>query len=152
MKTPLIFLIVFLTSRLLFAQNENPTEALNGTYHLLEAERAEGNKQSLTKIFQYGKWGEDNVLAVAACTKCMPAIYKYKEEYSKDLKTAVFYNDIGLYLIAYDKESFVMMMPSKKEGAEWTDFSHSNFYSKSQVKVAAMSQQKIKEYILNISE
>ncbi|NOR28471.1 MAG: hypothetical protein GQ540_08085 [Lutibacter sp.] len=152
MKTLLIYLIIFLSSGLLFSQNENPTEALNGTYHLLEAERAGGNKQTNTKIFQYGKWGEDNVLAVAACAKCMPAIYKYKEEYSKDLKTAVFYNDIGLFLIAYDSESFVMMMPSKKEGTEWTDFAFSNFYSKNQVKVAAMTQHKIKEFIIKISE
>jgi len=152
MRTFLISLIVFLASSSLFAQNENPTEALNGTYHLLEAERAGGNKQTKTKIFEYGKFGDDNVLAVAACANCMPAIYKYKEEYSKDLKTAVFYNDIGLFLIAYDKESFIMMMPSKKEGADWADFAFSNFYSKSQVKVAAMSQQKIKEHIIKISE
>lgn len=152
MKKLLTYLIVLFTPCLLFSQNENPTEAINGTYHLLEAERAGGNKQTLTKIFQYGKWGEDNVLAVAACKKCMPAIYKYKEVYSKELETAVFYNDIGLFLIAYDKESFVMMMPSRKEGAEWTDFSFSNFYSKNKAKVAAMSQLKIKEYIIKISE
>jgi len=152
MKTLLKYLIILCSPCLLVAQNENPTEALNGTYHLLDAERAGGNKQTKTKIFQYGKFGEDNVLAVAACAKCMPAIYKYKEEYSNDLKTAVFFNDIGLYLIAYDKESFIMMMPSKKEGADWADFAFSNFYSKSQVKVAAMSQQKIKEYIIKISE
>jgi len=137
---------------MLFAQNDNPTEALNGTYHLLETERAGGNKQTKTKIFEYGKFGGDNVLAVAACAKCMPAIYKYKKEFSNDLKTTVFYNNIGLFLIGFDKESFIMMMPSKKEGAEWTDFAYSNFYSKSQTKVTAMSQQKIKEYIIKISE
>ena len=152
MKTLLKYLIVLLSPFMLFAQNENPTEALNGTYHLLEAERAGGNKQTMTKIFEYGKFGDDNVLAVAACAKCMPAIYKYKAEYSEDLKTAVFFNDIGLFLIAYDKESFIMMMPSKKEGADWADFAFSNFYSKSKAKVAAMSQQKIKEYVIKISE
>ena len=152
MKTLLKYLIVLLSPCFLFAQNENPTEALNGLYHLLDAERAGGNKHTKTKIFEYGKFGEDYVLAVAACQKCMPAIYKYKEEYSKDLKTAVFYNDIGLYLIAYDDESFVMMMPSKKEGVEWTDFVFSNFYSKNKAKVAAMSQEKIKAYIIKISE
>jgi hypothetical protein len=151
MKTLFKYLIVLLTPCMIFAQNENPTEALNGTYHLLDAERAGGNKQTNTKIFEYGKFGDDNVLAVAACVNCMPAIYKYKEEFSTDLKTAVFFNDIGLYLIAYDKESFIMM-PSKKEGAEWTDFAFSNFYSKNKAKVAAMSQQKIKEYMIKISE
>ena len=145
------FVILF-TPCLLFAQHENPTEALNGVYHLLEAEKGVGDQQTLTKIFQYGKWGEDNVMAAAACEKCMPIIYKYKKEYSEELKTAVFYSDYALFLIAYDEESFVVMKPSNKEGAGFTDFSFSNFYSKSQVKVAAMSQQKIKEYIIKISE
>lgn len=45
-----------------------------------------------------------------------------------------------------------MMMPGRKVDADWTDFSYSNFYSKSKVKVAAMTQQKIKEYIIQISE
>jgi hypothetical protein len=152
MKTLLKYLVVLFTPCLLFAQNETPTEALNGTYHLLEAERAGGNKQTKIKIFQYGYLEDEKVLTVAACAKCMPAIYKYKAAYSKDLKTAVFYNDIGLFLIAYDNESFIMMMPSKKEGADWADFAFSNFYSKSEAKVAAMSQQKIKDHIIKISE
>lgn len=152
MKIALKYVLIFLTPYLLFSQNTNPTEALNGTYHLLDSERGIGNKQTFTKLFQYGKWGEDYVMAVAACSKCMPAIYKYHKEYSDDMKTAVFFNDVGLFLIAYDTESFVMMMPSKKEGATWSDFSFSNFYSKNKMKVTGMSKQKIKEYIISISE
>lgn len=152
MKKHLKYLLIFLSPYLLFSQNENPTEALNGTYNLLESEKGIGNKQTFTKLFQYGKWGKDYVMAVAACSKCMPAIYKYNKEYSEDMKTAVFYNDIGLFLIAYDNESFVIMMPSKKEGADWTDFTFSNFYSKNKAKVASMSKQKIKEYIIKVSE
>ena len=152
MKTFLTYFIVLLTPYLLFSQREIPTEAINGTYHLLEAERAGGNKKTLTKIFQYGKLGEDNVLAIAACAKCMPAIYKYKKEESEALGFPFFYNDIGLFMITYDSESFIMVMPSNKENADWTDFSFSNFYSKNKAKVAAMSQQKIKEYIIKISE
>lgn len=152
MKTLLKYLFILLTPFILFSQNENPTEALNGTYNLLESEKGIGNKQTFTKIFQYGKWGKDYVMAVAACGKCMPAIYKYNKEYSDDMKTAVFYNDYGLYLIAYDEESFVIMMPSKKEDAEWSDFTFSNFYSKNKGKVATMNKQKIKDFIIKVSE
>jgi hypothetical protein len=35
-------------------------------------------------------------MAIAACEKCMPAIYKYNKEYSEDMKTAVF-----ITLLAY---------------------------------------------------
>ncbi|MCT4698786.1 hypothetical protein [Tenacibaculum haliotis] len=45
-----------------------------------------------------------------------------------------------------------MVMPSNKENADWSYFSFSNFYSKNKTKVAAMTQQKIKEYIDQISE
>ena len=152
MKTLLKYLIILFSPCALFAQYENPTEALTGTYHLLDSERGIGNEQTKTKVAQYGKFGDDYVMAVAACEKCMPAIYKYKKEYSEELKTAVFYNDYALFLIFYDEESFIIMKPSNKEGAAFTDFSFSNFYSKNQAKVAAMSQQKIKEYIIKISE
>jgi hypothetical protein len=152
MKTILKYLVVLLTPCMLSAQNDNPTEAVNGTYYLLESERGVGNKQTFTKVAQYGKFGDDYVMAVAACEKCMPAIYKYKKEYTEELKTAVFYNDYALFLIFYDEESFIVFKPSNKEGAEFTDFSFSNFYSKSQVKVAAMSQQKIKDFVKKISE
>ena len=152
MKTFLTYFIVLLTPYLLFSQGEIPTEAINGTYHLLEAERAGGNKKTLTKIFQYGKLGEDNVLAIAACAKCMPAIYKYKKEESEALGFPFFYNDIGLFMITYDSESFVMVMPSSKEDSDWSDLSFSNFYSKNKTKVTAMTQNKIKEFILKISE
>ncbi|PHR71364.1 MAG: hypothetical protein COA67_06570 [Lutibacter sp.] len=150
MKTFLKFLVVLLTPSLLFSQNEIPTEAINGTYHLLEAERGVGNKQTQTKIFQYGLFGDTKVLAIAACGKCMPAIYTYKEAESKELGIHFFYNDIGLFVITYDNESFVMLKLSNKESVDFTDFSFSNFYSKNKTKVDAMTQQKIKEYILSI--
>jgi len=150
MRSKLFYLLLILCMNALFAQIEHPTEAINGTYHLLEGERGIGNKPTKTKFFQYGLLGDTKVLAVAACGKCMPAIYKYKEEYSKELGVPVFFNDYGLFLITYDTESFVMIMHANKEGADWTDFSFSNFYSKNNAKVNAMTQQKIKEYIIDL--
>ncbi len=152
MKTYLKYLIIFIFPSLLYAQKGMPTEAINGTYHLLEAERGIGNKQTKTKIFQYGLFGNDKVLAIAACEKCMPAIYKYQKKESEAFGSPFFFNDSGLFMITYDSESFVMVMPSSKENADFTDFAFSNFYSKNKAKVAAMTQEKIKEYIIEISE
>lgn len=134
-----------------YAQNEVPTKAINGVYHLLEAERTTGSKTTKTKIFQYGLLGTTKVVAVAACKKCVPAIYKYQETESKELNRSVFYNSIGLFLISYDQESFVMVMPANKQGADWTNFAYSNFYSKNSTKVKTMSQKKIKEFIVQIA-
>ena len=152
MKTFLKYFIVLFSPYLLFSQSEIPTEAINGTYHLLEGERGIGNKQTKTKIFQYGLLGDKKVLAVAACGKCMPAIYTYQAEESKLLALPVFFNDIGLFVIAYDAESFVMIKLSNNADTDWTDFSFSNFYSKNKAKVNKMTQQKIKEYIIKISD
>ncbi|RBW55201.1 hypothetical protein DS884_16355 [Tenacibaculum sp. E3R01] len=152
MKTLLKYFFIVLTPYFLFSQNEIPTKTINVTYHLLEAERGIGNKPTKTKIFQYGTFGKDKVLAIAACKKCIAAIYKYKEKESKELGSPFFYSDIGLFMITYDNESFVMVMPSNKENADWTDFSFSNFYSKSKAKVNMMTQQKIKKFIIKISE
>lgn len=123
MKKVLKYLLVLFAPFLLFSQNEIPTEVINGEYHLLEEERGVGNKQTKTKKFQYGLLGDQKALAIAACNRCMPAIYKYQEVESKELGFSLFYHDIGLFVITYDNESFVMVKPSNKEGADWTDFS-----------------------------
>ena len=152
MKTIITCLIIALTSSVLFSQSEIPTEAINGTYHLLEAEKGIGNKPTKSKLFQYGEFAGDKVLAIAACAQCMPAIYKYQKDESKELGIPVFYNDYGLFVITYDNESFVMVKAADADSEDWTDFSYSNFYSKNEAKVIAMTQQKIKAFVVAVSE
>ncbi len=151
MKTLLKYFFIVLTPYFLFSQNEIPTKTINGTYHLLEAERGIGNKPTKTKTFQYGMFGRDKVLAIAACKKCMPAMYKYKEDESKQLGFPVFYNDYGLFVFTYDEDSFVIVKISNKKDADATDFSFSNFYSKTKSKVDSMTKKKIKDFILSFS-
>lgn len=147
MKTLLIYLIIFLTPYLIFAQSKTPTEAINGTYYLMAAEKGIGSEMTKEKLFQYGEWGEDKVLVVAACERCSPAMYKYKKTESDQMGVPVFYNAIGLYMITYDDESFVMMVPANKNSKDWTDFTYSNFYSKSKLKSNAMTKEKIVDFI-----
>ncbi|CAM1354371.1 hypothetical protein [Tenacibaculum insulae] len=151
MKTILKLIIILLTPFALFSQNE-PTEAINGKYYLLEAENGIGREQTKEKLFQFGMFGKDKVLAIAACPKkCMPAIYKYKEDESKQLGFPVFYNDYGLFVFTYDKDSFVIVKMSNKKDAGATDFSFSNFYSKSKAKVATMTKEKIKDFVISFN-
>ncbi|WP_407557324.1 hypothetical protein [Winogradskyella sp. 4-2091] len=146
MKTICYYLLLLFIPNLISSQGSMPTKERNGTYYLLEAERGAD-----TKMFEFGEHNGVQLLAVAACAKCMPGVYRYQEEDSKEVGVAIFYNKLGLYMIAYDDESFVMVMPSIKEGEDWTDFTFSNFYSKSKSKVDAMSKEKIKTYILKLS-
>lgn len=147
MTTVLKYLVVILMPCFLFSQSAEPTEEINGKYYLMDAERGIGSKMTKEKLFQYGVWGEDKVLVVAACEKCSPAMYKYKKEDSDAFGVPVFYNAVGLYMISYDDESFVMMVPANKNSKDWTDFTYSNFYSKSKTKADAMTKQKIIDFI-----
>lgn len=138
--------LVLLTSNC-FSQSVNPSKEINGKYHLLDAER--GVK---TKIFEYGAHNGTKLLLVASCKKCIPAVYKYQENDSKEVGVPIFYNSIGLFMFGYDKDSFVMVMPSNKSDGDWASFSFSNFYSKDQSKVNSMTKENIKEYIRQLSE
>lgn len=132
---------------MLFSQSAVPTEAINGKYYLMAAEKGIGSKMTKEKLFQYATWGSDKVLIVAACERCSPAMYKYNKEESEIMEVPVFYNAVGLYMITYDDESFVMMVPANKNSKDWTDFTYSNFYSKSKAKADAMTKQKIVDFI-----
>jgi len=138
-------IILLLSAIHLSSQNSNLLKSVDGTYHLLEAERG-----VTTKVFEFGEHNNVKLLAIAACKKCMPAVYTYKAEESKELDRLVFYNSTGLYLFQYDEESFVMIMINPK-AEHWTDFYFSNFYSKIKSKVASMSKEKIKKFIAKIS-
>ena len=139
------FLIVLFIPSLTFSQDASPTKAINGTYHLLEAERGVE-----TKLFEFGEHNGVKLLAIAACEKCMPAVYTYKADESKELGRTVFFNATGLYVFRYDEESFVMIMIDPNADV-WTDFYFSNFYSKNKIKVDSMSKQKLKDFIIKIS-
>lgn len=132
---------------ILFSQSKEPTNAIDGKYYLMDAEKGIGSEMTKEKLFQYTKWGNDKVLIVAACQRCSPAMYKYNKEDSDNYGVPMFYNAIGLYMFMYDDESFVMMVPANKNSKDWTDFTYSNFYSKSKTKADSMTKQKIVDFI-----
>ena len=140
MKTFFKYLVVLLMPCMLFSQSKQPTEAINGKYYLMAAEKGIGSKMTKEKLFQYTKWGNDKILIVAACEKCSPAIYKYNKEYSDDFGVSVFYNGAG-FMISYDDESFVMMVSNRNSND--SGFTYSNFYSKNKAKADGMTKQKI---------
>ncbi|MEM6687731.1 MAG: hypothetical protein AAF617_18285 [Bacteroidota bacterium] len=130
-----------------YSQNEKPSSKLNGNYHLLQAESGVSQK-----IFEYGEHKGTKLMLIAPCKQCVPASYIYQESDSKEIGVPVFYNKMGLFLIGYDHESFVMVMPNPSSPDDWSNVAFSNFYSKNKSKVGKMSTQKIKEYILKLSE
>lgn len=149
----LLLLFVFIFTTNLKAQNAEFVERFNGTYHLLEPERGINNKPTKTKLVQFGKNNNTELLAIAACEKCMPAVYTYQEKESKTYKTPIFLNSMGLYVLPFDDESFVIVFVDKKLGdGIWSKFSFSNFYSKNKATVSKMTKQKIEEFAIQFSK
>ncbi|MAX70857.1 MAG: hypothetical protein CMC76_07100 [Flavobacteriaceae bacterium] len=142
----IILTILMCFSIVIKAQNSEPSTTFNGKYHLMDAERASRGETTKIKYFEFGEHNGLQLLAVAACEKCMSAVYTYKPEESKEIERLVFFNKVGLIMIQYDKESFVMIMPNPNSD-NWLDFMFSNFYSKSKTKAEQMTQEKIKTFI-----
>lgn len=153
MKTTFYVFVCILIGYNLNAQNKDLTAQFNGKYHLLEAERGTKNKPTKTKVVQFGKNNGTELLAIAACEKCMPAVYTFQKNESKKYGTPIFFNSMGLYVITFDEESFVIVLVDKKIGdGNWSKFAFSNFYSKNKMKVDKMTKQKIEEYAIDISK
>ncbi|MEO9806365.1 MAG: hypothetical protein ABJF04_24100 [Reichenbachiella sp.] len=149
-STLLIYVAFLLTAH---AQSGVATTAINGDYQLLEAERSAQGPTKIKKM-EYGEVNGQKMLAALGCEKgCIPAVYSYQEEASKQLGIPVFFNSYGLYMITYDEDSFVSCAPGTPLGkAVWDKFSYVNFYSKDDKKVADMTKQKATEYAIAISK
>jgi len=147
---PIIGLLLLLIVLPVHGQDFELTNQVNGTYHLFEAERGVNNKLTKTKLIEYGENNGTKLLAIAACEKCMPAVYTYKKEKSKELKRKVFYNSSGIWVMEYDADSFVLFMSNPNAIVQKDDLLYSNFYSKSESKVRKMSKKKVEDFIINL--
>ncbi|WP_420591201.1 hypothetical protein [Bacterioplanoides sp.] len=126
---------------------EPSKEAIDGVYQLGAPERGQ---QKL--MIQYGELNGRKVLAAAACQGCPPAVYTYQEEPSKTLKTDIFMV-MGLYLIRYDNDSFVVVQPDKELGrAVWTQIGHANIYSKNPETARNTTREQITQFSLALSD
>ncbi|MGB3607695.1 MAG: hypothetical protein WA775_16150 [Psychroserpens sp.] len=152
MRSRLLLVLCMVTSLNAFSQIEQPDDPRNGVYHLLEPERGLNNQPTSTKLVQYGKNNGTKLLAIAACEKCMPAVYTFQPEETEILGVTTHYNSTGLFVFEYDSESFVIIMLDPSANGDWTNFMFSNFYSKDQEKVNNMSKDKIKDFVTKISE
>lgn len=156
MKSILSFIVAalcFISSSAIYAQSGTPTSAIDGTYHLLTPERSPRGGTTKTMLMQYVEKNGQKMLVAAACEKgCTPAVYTYQSEHSQKLGIPVFFNSFGIYMIAYDDDSFISAIPDSPLGkATWKNLSYSNFYSKDAAKVSSMNAEKMKAYVIKKS-
>lgn len=155
MKKTILLLLTLMFSSLLYSQNLEELQAWNGTYHLMAGERSvvPGKRQAVKKELQIGENNGMILLATAECEKCTPSVFTHMKDLSEKLGKPVFFNSLGLYMIPVDEDSFVYYMSSVKLGSGvWKSFYFSNFYSKDESKAKAMTNEKLLEMGMEISE
>lgn len=112
------------------------------TIYLMEAER--GN----TKLqLEEGENNGTKILAING------AMYTWQDEPSATLGKKIYFSTAGLYVMEYDANSWVSVMPDNQLGkAEFTKFMFSNFYSTDAAKAKSMSKAKVEEYAIGLSK
>ena len=129
-----------------------------GTYHLLEAERLPAGGTTKTLAITVDKYPntEEKVLVITACPKgCASGVYNYKEELSTELGINVYFISAGIYVMQYDDNSYVSVMPSQKEVLgvmPFNKFAFTNFYSTDALKVKGMTKVKAEAYAVKMSK
>lgn len=146
MKSLLVFFTLLLASYSAIA-SQPLSENSKGLYYLGTAERGKTQKN-----IGIGDLKGTPVVGVSDCKKgCPMALYQYQEKESQETGKTIYFG-AGLYLIEYDSESLIMVMPNSKLGHKpWTSFKFSNIYSKNSQKAKATSKSEIENFAKQIS-
>ena len=124
------FLIYSLFTALAAQAFELTPEKVNGIYLLATPERSAGGQTQKLQI-EFGEMNSQKILATQACPRCPAAGYKLQDEVSNELGRPVFFNSMGIYIIAYDENTFVSVMADGELGKMiWSEITYSNVYSK----------------------
>lgn len=155
MKPTLITLLLILgiCSNKTLAQPHIPTTAIDGTYYLMTAERSPKGGTTKEMLVQFAERNGQKMLVAAACEQgCTPMVFSYQSDPSEKLGYPVFYNSFGYYMLSYDGDSFISVIPDTHLGSDiWRSIRYSNFYSKSMEKANTMTAEKINEIALAIA-
>lgn len=141
-----MLLIVFLSFALLQGQSLLSPDKVNGAYITFEAEKGP-NGPTKNKVIELAENNGTQMLAMASCERCFPAIYTYNKGLSEQFGKSVFINSSGIYSIVYDEKSFVVVVPSLKLEE---NFSFLNFYSMDKDLMSKMNKNRIEQYAMSL--
>jgi len=104
--------------------------AVNGIYLLATPERSAAGQTQKLQV-EYGEMNGQKMMATKACPRCPGAGFKMLDEPTKELGRPVFFNSMGIYIIAYDANTFVSIMADGELGKKvWSTIAYANVYSK----------------------
>jgi len=139
-------LILILSAPFTVQALELSPENVNGIYQLAIPERSAGGPTQKLQV-EYGEMNGQKMMATQACPRCPAAGYKLQDDASNELGRPVFFNAMGIYLIAYDENTFVSVMADAPLGKEaWSKIVYANVYSKQGTPTISLEQGK--EFVL----
>lgn len=143
----ILFFALLLTLSTRIQATEPLTESAKGIYFLGTPERGKTQKN-----LGVGDIKGTPVVGLTDCKKgCPVAVYQYQVKESQETDKTVYFGS-GLYLIEYDAESFIVVMPTGKLGHKpWTSFRYANIYSKNAQTAKGTSKAEIENYAKQIS-
>ncbi|MDW3209905.1 MAG: hypothetical protein R8N23_08565 [Reichenbachiella sp.] len=135
------------------AQSYIPSTGLDGKYYLMTPERSPKGGTTQEMLVQYVERNGQKMLVAAACEDgCTPMVFSYQPAPSESLGVPVFYNSFGYYMISYEGDSFLSVIPDTQLGKDiWRSIRYSNFYSKDAEKSSVMTSDKISEIAISLS-
>lgn len=135
------------------AQVHVPTSELDGKYYLMTPERSPKGGTTQEMLVQYVERNGQKMLVAAACEDgCTPMVFSYQPAPSETLGAPVFYNSFGYYMLSYEGDSFISVIPDTQLGLDiWRSIRYSNFYSKDTEKSSAMTSDQISEIAITLS-
>ncbi len=105
-------------------------EKVNGIYQLAIPERSAAGQTQKLQV-EFGEMNGQKIMATQACPRCPAAGYKLLTEPTNELGRPVFFNSMGIYIIAYDENTFVSVMADGQLGKKvWSKITYANVYSK----------------------
>ena len=103
---------------------------VNGVYNLAMPERSAAGQVKKLQV-EYGEVNGKKMLATRGCPRCPAAAYSYLATESVELERPVFFNSMGIYILAYDANTFVSVMADGELGKKpWSKIAYANIYSK----------------------
>jgi len=139
-------LILILSATFTVQALELSPENVNGIYQLAIPERSAGGPTQKLQV-EYGEMNGQKMMATQACPRCPAAGYKLQDDASNELGRPVFFNAMGIYLIAYDENTFVSVMADAPLGKKaWSKIVYANVYSKQGTPTISLEEGK--EFVL----
>ncbi len=144
-----MLLLCFCTTFLTFSQTAMPDEIDTSYVAKFEVEGVGGRPVNPERKIKLALKDGHPILSVVLCEGCFPATFGLMEELSDRFGELVFKNSLGVYILVYNEQGFVIAEPSSEENKR---FSFIDFYTRSRIDYDTITKTTIEAYARRLLE